>query len=237
MIKKSEFENIESLSNITRKMIWETSEITNVSSLEVASSSWERTTLLNDQAMKWAKAQVFVYPDSVSCLGGLNSPDDAIRRWEEEVSSWKMYSSFRQVQGLDGEPIDFEWKNFTGFSASQLLRTIQKDWEGKHIIPENFSDRIIFMSMFNDIELEKRRNKDSCTTSRATRDYFSKFKDGHWAFLGPREENKWYHDYAASYEGKWDLCASKMVNDFEDSGHPAFNRVSPLDRGKIEEEK
>ena len=140
VIKKSEFENIESLSNITRK--GETSEITNVSSLEVASSSWERTALLNDQAMKCATAQVYVYPDSVSCLGGLNSPDDAIRRWEEQVSSLKMKSSFRQVQGLAGEPIDFEWKIFTGCSASQLLHTIQKDLEGKHIIPENVSRSI-----------------------------------------------------------------------------------------------
>ena len=94
MIKKSEFENIESLFNLTRKMIGENSEITNASSLEVASSLWERPTLLNDQAMKWAKAQVYVYQDSVSCFGGLNSPDDAIRRWEEQVSSLKMCSSF-----------------------------------------------------------------------------------------------------------------------------------------------
>ena len=126
---------------------------------------------------------------------------------------------------------------FQRFSASQLLHAIQKDLEGKHIIPDKFSDRIIFMSMFNDIELEKKGNQDSCTTSKTIRDHFSKFKDGHWAFLGPREENQWYHDYATSCEGKWDLCASKMVNDFEDSAHPAFKRVSPLDRGFFEEEK
>ena len=45
-------------------------------------------------------------------------------------------------------------------------------------------------------------------------------KMGHWAFLGPGEENKWYH----GYEGKWNLCASRMVNDFENSGHPVFKR-------------
>ena len=53
----SEFENIESLFNITSKMIGENSEIMNVSSLEASSPTCERSTLLNDQAMKWAKAR------------------------------------------------------------------------------------------------------------------------------------------------------------------------------------
>ena len=81
-------------------------------------------------------------------------------------------------------------------TAHCSFSTIQKDLERNHIIPENFSDRIIFMSLFNTIELEKRGNEDSCAlTSRAIRDYSSRFKDGHWAFLGLGEENK-YHDNA-----------------------------------------
>ena len=89
-------------------MILQNSEITKVSSLEAVRSSWERTILLNDQAMKWVKARVFVYSDSVLCSGGSNSPDDANRRWEEQVSALKMYSTFTELQGLDGEPINFE---------------------------------------------------------------------------------------------------------------------------------
>ena len=97
---------------------------------------------------------------------------------------------------------------------------IQKDLGRTRITPDEFSDRIIFMSMFNDIELQKRGHEDSCAlTSRAIRDYPSRFEDGHWAFLGPGEENKWYFDFGSMPEGKWDLCASRMVNDFENSGH------------------
>ena len=77
--------------------------------------------------------------------------------------------------------------------------------EPKHLI---FSDRIIFMSMFNDIELERKDNEDSCApTSRKIKEYASKFNDGHWAFLGPGEESKWYQGYAAEYGGKTDLRA------------------------------
>ena len=64
------------------------------------------------------------------------------------------------------------------------------------------------MSMFNDIELERKDNEDSCDpTSRKIKKYASKFNDGHWAFLGPREESKWFQGYAAEYGGKWDLRA------------------------------
>ena len=55
--------------------------------------------------------------------------------------------------------------------------------------------------------------------------------DGHWAFLGPGEESKWYQGYAADYGGKWDLRASQIVEIFENSGHPVFREVSPLGRG------
>ena len=41
-----------------------------------------------------------------------------------------------------------------------LLHEIQADMQGKHITPENFRDRMIFMSMFNDIILDKRGNED-----------------------------------------------------------------------------
>ena len=63
----------------------------------------------------------------------------------------------------------------------------------------------------------------SALTSRKTK--------GHWAFLGPGEESKWYQGYEAEYGGKWDLRASQMLQNFENSGHLVFQGVSPLGRG------
>ena len=124
------------------------------------------------------------------------------------MSTLKMCPTFRELQGLDGDPIDFEWKIFPGAKAFDILHKFQADLQGKNIRPEKFSDRIIFMSMFNDIELERKDNEDSCAlTSRKIKEYASKFNDGHWAFLGPGEESKWYQGYAAEYGGKWDLRA------------------------------
>ena len=72
-----------------------------------------------------------------------------------------MYPTFRELQGLGGDPIDFEWTIFPGARALDILHKIQADLQGKSVTPEKFSDRIIFMTMFNDIELERKDNEDS----------------------------------------------------------------------------
>ena len=136
-------------------------------------------------------------------------------------------------ENYNGEPIAFEWKIFAGTTASEILQKIQKDFEGQRIRPESFSDPVIFMSMFNDIDLDKKGNGDSCNiNSRKIKMYASRFIDRHWVFLGPREKSKWYQGYAVNC-GKWILRASPIVEEFENSGNPVFKGVSPLGRGTL----
>ena len=151
LFKNSEFESIKGLFGINKMMIEGNSEINNVFYADVASSLWEKTLLLEEQAIKWMKARVYDHSDSVLCLGKQHGPEDAIERWTDQVSTLKMCHAFRELQGLDGEPIDFEWKIFLGPTALDILHETQADLVGKHVTPENFSDRIIFMSMFNNI--------------------------------------------------------------------------------------
>ena len=71
-----------------------------------------KTVMLKEQAIKWTRARVFVYSDSVLCLGKMHDPEDAIKKW----------IPLRELQGLDGEPIDFEWKIFLGATALNILQ-------------------------------------------------------------------------------------------------------------------
>ena len=73
-----------------------------------------------------------------------------------------MFHSFRESQGFNGEPIEFELTIFPGATALEFLHTTQKDLEGQRKRPESFNDRKIFMSMFNDLDLDKKGNEDSC---------------------------------------------------------------------------
>ena len=62
--------------------------------------------------------------------------------------------------------------------------------------------------------------------------YASRFIDRLWAFFGPREESKWYQGYAVNWV-KWELRASPIVEEFENSGNQVFKGISPLGRGKL----
>ena len=50
--------------------------------------------------------------------------------------------------------------------------------------PEEFEDRIIFVSMFNNIDGTKKRNSNECfSISLKVRDYAKRFQRRHWSML------------------------------------------------------
>ena len=72
--------------------------------------------MVNDQADKWAKAKVCVYADSVLCVGRMEQgPGAADRRWEGQVEDLRVYSSYQDAVGIDGEEVELSGANFPGF--------------------------------------------------------------------------------------------------------------------------
>ena len=56
---------------------------------------------------------------------------------------------------------------------------------------------------------------------------------GHWSFLGPGSETKWYSTYNERPQGERDKVAELMMIKFGESGHPVFRATSPLSRGTL----
>ena len=49
------------------------------------------------------------------------------------------------------------------------------------------------MSMFNDIVWDAKRNDELCEMiQKRVEEYARRFPRGHWSFLGPGSEKKWY---------------------------------------------
>ena len=64
--------------------------------------------------------------------------------------------------------------------------------------------RIIFMSMFDDTDQTMEGKYSECfSNSEKVKSYARRFPRGHWSFLRPREENKWYgtHTYKPERQG------------------------------------
>ena len=114
------------------------------------------------------------------------------------------------------------------FSQEPQLRNFSKkfkDLEGQRIISESFSDRIIFMSMFKDIDLDKIgtlaisiREKSKCMRQDSLTDT---------GYSWVPEKKARYQGYAVNC-GKCELHVSPIVEEFENSGNPVFKGASPL---------
>ena len=63
--------------------------------------------------------------------------------------------------------------------------------------------------------------------------FAKRFPAGHWSFLGPGSETKWYSTYNERPQGEWDKVAELMMIKFGESGHPVFRATSPLSRGTL----
>ena len=128
--------------------------------------------------------------------------------------------------------MEFEWNIFPGFTTAVILNEIQKIMGELQCDPADFRDRIIFMSMFNDIVWDAKGNEELCENdSKSVGEYARQFR-GHWSFLGPGSQKKWYGTYDGIPSGCWTRTVEKMLLNFEKSGHPFFRCTSVLERGK-----
>ena len=77
--------------------------------------------------------------------------------WEQRLGWFKTSQEYRNLDRIDGEPMEFEWNIFPGFNTLQLSEEVKLFLLRLGETPENFTGRIIFMSMFNDIHGIKRQ--------------------------------------------------------------------------------
>ena len=83
----------------------------------------------------------------------------------------------------------FEWNIFPGHTILGLFREIRMKIGENRIRPEEFRDRIIFMSMYTDVDWTKDGNLNMCiSNSIEVKAYAKRFPKGHWSFPGPGTE-------------------------------------------------
>ena len=143
-------------------------------------------------------------------------------------------SQYRELDRIDGEPMEFESKNFPGFTTLQILAEIQNMMTEIKCELEQFQGRRICMSMYNDIVCGEKGNKESCiANSRTVAGYAKRFAQGHWSFLGLGSEKKCFGSNTYKPNGEWDDVAEHMLLNFSESGHPVFLGTSALERGAL----
>ena len=130
--------------------------------------------------------------------------------------------------------MEFEWNISPGFNTLQLSEEVKSLLLRLGETPTNFTGKIIFMSMLNDISRGSRDNEKECESSANLVSLYAKrFGKGQWSFIGPGSEKKWYSISEDTPQGEWDNVAERMMLEFAESGHPIFRATSPLSRGRL----
>ena len=235
--------SIMSTSDLTLKQMFGTSaklvskqdEISNLETIGGEKHSWKYLSLTGDETIiNLQRAKVYVLSDSVLCLGRVHQHPKSNESWKDRIEWITTSQSYRDYDGISGEPTEFEWNIFPGFTTLQLYGKVTDLLSRLGESPETFTGRILFMSMFNDISCDNKDNEEECLANAKVVSIFAKkFGIGQWSFIGPGSEKKWYSMEENSPQGIWDHIADKMLVEFAESGCPIFRATTPLSRGKL----
>ena len=208
---------MEQLFNETAKLISGQTETTGKSMISFQDLRWVSTSLWHSRAYQYSNAKAYVFSDSVLSVGKMG--DGPIATWKNKMKWSSENNHVKDMNRIDVMPTEFEWKKFPGIITFGLLEKIQDLMRDLQCEPEHFNDRIIFMSMYNDTAWRARGIKERCEyNSQTVANYARRFPRGHWSFLEPGSEKKWYGTYYDKPDGSWD-------RNFSESGHP-ISRVS-----------
>ena len=166
-IKNTKDLTVKQMFNISETLMSEQSdEIYGVNTTNWKHSSWKYLSLVGDEeVISLLHNKVHVFSDSVLCLGKMNENPQSNYAWEDRLMWSKSSSEYRALDTIDGEPMDFEWNIFPRFTTLQLVREVQEFMSKMSIQPEDFTGRILFMSMFNDISWGSQDNEQECESS------------------------------------------------------------------------
>ena len=234
-IKNSTDLTLKKIFDISEKLLSEQEEINNVDKIHWKNHSWRQLSLIGDETtINLQRTKVYVFSDSVLCLGKVHQHPESNEAWKKRIELITTSQSYRDFDGISGEPTEFEWNIFPGFTTLQLCGKVTDLLSRLREEPETFTGRILFMSMFNDISCDGKGDEEECVAnSKVVSILAKKFGIGQWSFIGPGSEKKWSSMEENSPQGILDHIADKMLLEFAESGCPIFRATTPLSSGNL----
>ena len=116
------------------------------------------------------------------CLGRILQHPDSNKAWKNRIARVKAEKINRDYDGINGEPTEFEWNIFPGFTTLQLCGKVNDLLSDLGQTPGTFTGRILFISMFHDISCDRKGNKDECLANAGVVKVFARrFGVGQWS--------------------------------------------------------
>ena len=245
---KNYLENLHSIKNtgkdLTKKQMFDISEkliaeqsdeIYGVNTINWDDSAWKHLSLIGgEEVISLSHTKVYVFSDSVLCLGKMNETPQSNTVWEDKLRWFKSSSQYRALDRIDGEPMEFEWNIFPGFTPLQLCYKVPEFLSKKDHRTRSFhrTDYLHVDVQRHHGDLKKiNRNPNQALNSFRFMQKDLHQEDGHSS--GPGSEKKWYSTHESKPQGEWDRVPALMMIKFGESGHPVFRATIPLSRGTV----
>ena len=123
-IKNTEDLTMKQMFDTSEKLVSEQSgEIYGVKTINWEDSSWKYLSLIGDeQVISLLHKKVYEFSDS----GKMNENPQSNMAWENRLTWFKSSQEYRALDKNDGEPMEFEWNIFPGFTTLQLCNKVQE---------------------------------------------------------------------------------------------------------------
>ena len=221
--------------DISAKLVAEQDEISGLETIGWDKHSWKYLSLIDDaRIINLQRAKVYVFSDSVLCLGKIHQNPDANETWKKRIEWITSSQSYIDIDGISGEPTEFEWNIFPGFDTLQLYGKVKDLLSRLGETPENSQEEFYLCRCSTTFLVGTKDNEKECVANaKFVSLYAKKFGIGQWSFIGPGSEKKWYSMKEDSTQGIWDHVAEKMLLEFADSTCPIFRATTPSSRGQL----
>ena len=217
--------------DISAKSVAEQDEISGLETIGWEKHSWKYLSFIGDERIiNLQRAKVYVFSDSVLCLGKIHQIPESNEAWKKRIEWITTSQSYRDFDGISGEPTEFEWNIFPGFDTLQLYGKVDLlSRSGK--TPENFTGIILFMSMFNDISCGTKDNERECLAHAKVVSFVGKkvwyrTMAIHWSRF--RKEVVFYE---RGHKESGTISRKRCCWNSQKAGCPIFRATTPLSTG------
>ena len=112
--------------DISAKLVAEQDEISGLETIGWEKHSWKYLSLIGDERIiNLQRTKVYVLSDSVLCLGKIHQNPECNEAWKKRIEWITTFQSYRDCDGISGEPTEFEWNIFPGFDTLQLYGEVK----------------------------------------------------------------------------------------------------------------
>ena len=144
-IKNYEDLTLKQMFDVTAQLVTDQEEIKGLDKIQWEKYSWTRLSLIGDETViNLQRTKVYVFSDSVLCVGRILQHPDSNEAWKNRIAGVKAEKSYRDYDAINGEPTEFEWNIFPGFTSLQLCDNINDLLGDLGKTPETFTGRILF---------------------------------------------------------------------------------------------